>query len=236
MQQLTFLNTPIYKEQKTLLIKDCNQITGGLSAPSKMPGYSYNLPASMCRTGSKLRTVKGSVCYGCYAADTTEWNKQRGKSNRYAMPNVRDAMRRRLDSLNNPQWVEAMTILINSKSKKINFFRWHDSGDLQSVDHFKKIIKVCKNTPEVSHWLPTREYKIIDQVNSSLIPSNLCVRVSAHMINRQAPPRYKNSSMVYNGDQPENGTICPASQQGNSCGECRACWSNSVPVVAYPIH
>ena len=37
-------------------------ITGGLSKPSKMPGYAYNLPAIHCKTGSKLAQVPGTTC------------------------------------------------------------------------------------------------------------------------------------------------------------------------------
>ena len=43
------------------------KIVGGLSKPSKMPGWAYGLPAKECKTGSKLRKVKDSVCYNCYA-------------------------------------------------------------------------------------------------------------------------------------------------------------------------
>ena len=32
-------------------------ITGGLSKPSKMPGYAYNLPATECKVGAKLAKV-----------------------------------------------------------------------------------------------------------------------------------------------------------------------------------
>ena len=42
-------------------------IVGGLSKPSKMPGWSIGLPAKECKTGAKLRKVKDSVCYDCYA-------------------------------------------------------------------------------------------------------------------------------------------------------------------------
>ena len=55
-------------------------ITGGLSKPSKMPGYAYNLPATECKIGSKLVKVPGSVCHGCYAL-----------KGRYRFPNVKDA-------------------------------------------------------------------------------------------------------------------------------------------------
>ena len=50
----------------SLTLKEAKEITGGLSVPSKMPGYSYGIPAQACKTGSKLVGVKGSVCEHCY--------------------------------------------------------------------------------------------------------------------------------------------------------------------------
>ena len=41
------------------------KIVGGLSKPSKMPGWAYGLPAAECKTGSKLAKLPGTVCYGC---------------------------------------------------------------------------------------------------------------------------------------------------------------------------
>ena len=109
-----------------MLKKEAKEITGGLSAPSKMPGAAYNLPAQGCITGAKLQAVEGSVCAGCYSL-----------KGRYNFPNVKAALQRRLKSLDHPQWVEAMTTLV----KKKKHFRWHDSGDIQSVVHLKKILK-----------------------------------------------------------------------------------------------
>ena len=43
------------------------KLVGGLSKPSKMPGWAYGLPAKECKTGSRLVKVKGSTCEGCYA-------------------------------------------------------------------------------------------------------------------------------------------------------------------------
>ena len=106
---------------------EAEKITGGLSAPGKMPEGSYNLPANMCQTGAKLRKIKGTPCWGCYAFN-----------GRYNFPNVKDALTRRLESLTHPQWVEAMAVLIKGKKH----FRWHDSGDLQSVWHLKRIFEV----------------------------------------------------------------------------------------------
>ena len=106
--------------------KEASKITGGLSAPGKMPEGSYNLPAVACITGAKLRKIPGTPCYGCYAF-----------KGRYNFRNVKDALTRRLEAITDPLWVQAMAVLIKGKKH----FRWHDSGDIQSVDHLKKILK-----------------------------------------------------------------------------------------------
>ena len=77
-----------------MLIKEAKEITGGLSSPSKMPGYAYNLPAWRCITGVKLQAVPGSVCAGCYAM-----------KGRYRFRNVKEALERRQQSLKDPRWV-----------------------------------------------------------------------------------------------------------------------------------
>ena len=84
-----------------MLIKEAHKITGGLSKPSKMPGPAYNLPAAACITGAKLVKVPGSVCAGCYAL-----------KGRYRFKNVQDALQRRLQELQEPRWVQAMTVFI----------------------------------------------------------------------------------------------------------------------------
>ena len=48
-------------------LKEAKAIVGGLSNPSKMPGYGYGLSAFKCMTGSKLRLIKNSTCSMCYA-------------------------------------------------------------------------------------------------------------------------------------------------------------------------
>ena len=39
--------------------KEAWALVGGLSKPSKMPGWSIGIPAKECKTGSKLRLIKG---------------------------------------------------------------------------------------------------------------------------------------------------------------------------------
>ena len=66
----------------------------------KMPGLSYSLPAWECKTGSKLRKIKGSVCASCYAL--------KGNYTRYQA--IKAAQYIRLEALKNDKWVEAMVV------------------------------------------------------------------------------------------------------------------------------
>ena len=200
-----------------MLKKEARLITGGLSKPSKMPGPAYNLPATACITGAKLVKVPGTVCYGCYAL-----------KGRYRFRNVRLALARRLESLDHPQWVTAMILLIKGEP----WFRWHDSGDLQSAWHLKQIFEVCEATPETMHWLPTREAKFLP-LNHDSIPKNLIIRMSSHRINQAPVKSWPWTSEV--SDQKERKT-CPAPDQGNSCRDCRACWDRKVSNIVYAKH
>ncbi len=201
-----------------MLKKEAKQITGGLSAPNKMPGPSVNLPAWNCITGLKLQAVKGSVCAGCYAM-----------KGRYRFSNVREAMDRRLEALKDPRWVDAMVTLISGEP----WFRWHDSGDIQSPEHLKNIFEVCKRTPDTRHWMPTREVKVLKDMDPDTVPPNLIIRISSHMINQGPVKSWPWTSTV--STKPEDRT-CPAPDQGNECGSCRACWSRSTPNICYGKH
>ena len=198
-----------------MLKKEAKKITGGLSAPSKMPGPAYNLPAQACISGSKLVKIPGSVCHGCYAL-----------KGRYRFKNVKDALSRRLASIMDPRWIEAMVVLIDKEP----FFRWHDSGDLQSVQHLKNIFEVCNRTPGTQHWLPTREVKFLP-LNFDAIPKNLIIRLSGHKIDKAAASFWPWTSTVVTA-----GRTCPAPDQNNECKDCRACWSRDTANVAYGKH
>ncbi len=217
-------------------MRDLWDYVGGLSQPSKMPGYGYSLPAAECRVGSKLGPLPDSTCHYCYA--------QRG---RYVFPNVQRAMYRRLECIDKPYWAEAMAELLlrkqaNSRGvKDLDVFRWHDSGDIQSAQHMRAIVRVAELTPSVRHWIPTREYR---EVTSYLkaggrVPENLNVRMSAHMVGGRVPS-FKGLPLTVSTvrrDEPPAGTHqCPARQQQNACGSCRACWNRNIAVVNYPLH
>ena len=220
-----------------MLIKEALQNVGGLSNPSKMPCYGYSFPAETCNIGSKLRKVENSICSKCYAM----------KGN-YVFPKVKSALYNRLETLKNKTlWIDSMVFLINTRNMK--HFRWHDSGDLQSTEHLKMIIEVCRKTEKTRHWLPTRETKIVsDVINEnrdsifwddykSVIPENLTIRLSAMSFDKQAPEKTasKYGLQVSGATKLTDGT-CPAWKQGGECKECRNCWNKSVFNVVYKAH
>jgi len=192
-------------------------IGGSLSKPSKMPGWSIGLPAKECKTGGKLQKIPGSVCHDCYALKGC-----------YVFKVVQEAQYRRLAAITGDKWVEAMAHLINSK--KPDVFRWHDSGDVQDLDHLKKIYAVCRLTPGKRHWLPTREAWI--KKHLCYKPNNLVIRFSAPMVNQRAHASWPNSSSVVTGED----FNCPASKQDNECKDCRMCWNPEIKNIAYKAH
>ena len=191
-------------------------LVGGLSKPSKMPGWSIGIPAKECKTGAKLRLVQGSVCYDCYALKGC-----------YVFKVVQDAQYRRLKAIYTAPWVQAMAHLINSK--KPDVFRWHDSGDVQDLEHLNKIYEVCRLTPSKRHWMPTREAWVKDHLDRC--PSNLVIRFSAPMVDHKAPASWPNTSTVVTA-----GATCPSPKQGNICGDCRNCWNKEIKNISYGKH
>ena len=196
-----------------MLIKEANKIIISLSQPDKMPGYAYGLPAWECKTGQKLAKVPGSVCSGCYA--------MKGNYTRY--PDIKKAQYKRLKALSHPRWVDAMVALVTG----FEVFRWHDAGDLQSVDHLKKIFEVCERTPATLHWLPTQERKYLP-LPGSTIPKNLVIRLSSSRINGPEPRAWTHSSSVVT----DGSETCPAPGQGGKCRSCRACCLFGIPMRA----
>lgn len=211
----------------------------GFSEPSKMPCYSYNLPASECKTGSILRNVPGSSCSGCYACEQPSSN-----GNWYSTKRVNIAMTRRLNAvLNDPRWESAMTFLLSHY--KFPFFRWHDSGDIQNLEHLRKICNIADNVPETRFWLPTQErtilyqyWIIMGQKRLDELHPNLTIRLSAIMINGTTLIDFARrlGIKVSRVSDKSNDVDCPAWKQGNSCGLCRSCWDQEKESVTYHYH
>ena len=227
-------------------IKQALTIVGGLSNPSKMPCLGTSIPAQSCRLGSKLVAVPNSVCSGCYALKGA-----------YSWKGVRDALGHRLDILQacehdltrRAEWIDAMAYLLNTRRAKwtegaksdSRYFRWFDSGDIQGLWHLGMIAEVASLTPDVAHWLPTRELPTVSAFlrHFGHFPGNLTVRLSANKVGAPLPDvsGTVSSGVHVTPDAPENGARqCPAVHNDNACGECRACWDAEVPRISYLKH
>lgn len=204
-------------------------LIGALSSPSKMPGWGWGISALNCNVGTKLREVADSVCAICYAM-----------RNHYVMKNVMQAHAKRQLASNRDDWADIMALMINVKAKNKggDAFRWFDSGDLQSVKLLTKICQVCVKTPTVKHYLPTKEYKIVQDYvqGGGVIPDNLCIRLSAYIIDGPLPSSLAQRIGVQTASTVTSSANCPAKQQSNQCLDCRDCWDKSKTNISYINH
>lgn len=198
-----------------------------------MPWYGWSISAHECKTGGKLQEIEGSVCHGCYALKGF-----------YNMGNVQNALKRRQVGLEHPQFVDAFVLVLTTlynKQKaavKENRFRWHDSGDLQNMEHFKRIVEICERTPFLVFYLPTKEPAIVRDFikNGGVIPDNLNVKVSVPMVGDTFKKQPHGLSFSAVGrDDDDKLFQCPAlKHQGNKCLACRKCWEPGN--INYPLH
>ena len=214
---------------KKYLKEIADENLGGMSDASKMPWLSWSLNSDDCVLGSVLKFVDGSVCSDCYA----------DKGN-YNYPNVVAAQERRLNTLSsNPtarkKWrdtfVEFFQGHIDMGLPDVSrYFRWFDSGDLQSVEMLEDIVEIARRVPSMNFWLPTRETTFLKEYlfTSQKIPDNICIRISANQTGKKRKysisilhKRFSDSTVDYFDDEYEE---CPAPKQDNTCGGCRKCW------------
>ena len=225
-------------------------LTGGLSDPSKMPGGSWSISAVHCKRGSALRKIAGTVCKYCYAL-----------KGRYVFPTTVAAHARRLEAYNTDpiRFAWAMVRLItgdySNTAKLIPWFRWFDSGDLQSTEMLNTLTIIAENTPDTDHWMPTREKRIVKDFlrSGGSVPENMVIRISQDCVNKiegiHIWDQYAGicHSMVYDDTLNldillKNGIkICPVSNpllDGKTCDhfECRMCWDRNIKVIAYHAH
>lgn len=219
------------KVGKISSMQQANRVIISLSSPSKMPCYGYSLPAQACITGSKLVNQKDTICAGCYSLKG--W---------YLMEWVQTALQNRLKAIWNKDWVDAMVYAIKFRNQ--TFFRWHDSGDLQSVQHLDNIVTIAKRLPNVKFWLPTREYSIVEnywrnyakKTPLDVFVPNLIIRLSANKFDINPPVALAQSMGVQTSRVSVDCPSCPAHLQNGKCLDCRNCWDNKMFCITYLKH
>jgi hypothetical protein len=178
-------------------LKKAIELSGKVSkGNTKMPSSTFAISAKHCNVGSKLAKIDGSTCKSCYAL---KLQKLRPSVDQGWTNNLLKAVK--LIDTNPELWAKMVSFQIKRICKKlqVNFHRWFDSGDLQSVAMLRAIVLSAEQTPDIKHWLPTREAKIVKDYRKQYgnEPENLCIRVSATMIGDEPIKGYNNTSTVH---------------------------------------
>jgi hypothetical protein len=207
--------------------KPAEESIGRFSNTSKMPCPSWSISAGLCKTGSKLKQVSGSVCEGCFA-------DSRGN---YTLPDVKHAMERRIAAYNrDPENFGANIAKAMPRDQKE--FRWFDSGDVQSPQMFSQIVEAARLRPDVKFWMPTKEGAMVESWTrkNGPLPDNLAVRQSIPMkdvLPSDVGPREKRSLPLAGVTTDRAKATCAATMGDKTCktAECRDCWDKAKDVV-----
>lgn len=213
---------------------------GLLTVTSKMPCDSFSIPAGRACPGAfygeagRANVDKGTICGSCYAS-----------KGMYAWPAVAAAQEARFQWLLGLQrdgeaglttFVETMVPAIRKSVSRQKtdqkYFRVHDSGDLFSVWYVRAWHAVASAMPDVSFWIPTRSWRMKSPAMQEALRSlaalpNVALRPSALFFSAPAP---RIEGFSAGTTAAEAGFTCPASSQGNQCGDCRACWDPTVEI------
>jgi len=210
-----------------------------LSSTSKMKitgkrVKSWSLPAGSSCPGSS----DAEICKSCYA-----------KKGMYHFPSVKNLREHNKLDYHRNNWVDDMV----KEVSKCDYFRWFDSGDIETPELATKIAEVCRLCPNTIFWLPTRSDKI-PAINAAIVATtrtaychslsslpNVALRISADNIglnNRERPG--VNSYVINQEDifeaKRQGIHVCPVGVQPNrkSCNDCTMCYTSAK--VAYVLH
>jgi len=200
-----------------------------LSKTSKMPCKSFALPAGkktcigMIDTDGKIK----AVCSKCY-----------GLKGSYSWRTAKALREHNLnETLNNLEGFKVDMIKLLTKEKS-DYFRWFDSGDVYDNDLLFAIYEICKNTPIIDHWIPTKARELLDQDLWAKLESlnNVTIRYSSPSINGYYQSIH-GSTVIQKGQEVDETKVfkCPVVNERKKCDDCRACW-NSDKVIAYTYH
>jgi hypothetical protein len=203
-----------------------------LSAPSKMPGFSFGTTAGLSCPGAHYG--ENAICSDCYA-----------KKGRYIFGVVRRAQRTRFEwarlcmrsQLGRDQFTGHMTDTIGEAEVRYprGYLRIHDSGDFFNPAYVRCWTQICAALPHMQFWAPTRSYRLLFApllYQLAALP-NVTVRPSALLFG-EAPPII--DGLAAGSGAAKTGYNCPASQQNNACGDCRSCWTDKEKPIVYKLH
>lgn len=131
---------------------------------------NWTIPAFQSKTGLRTCPNAGACAAGCYA-----------RMGAYVWSNVQAAHEAKLALTQGPEFVSTMVSEIQSWLKKRTVknlkVRWHDAGDVYSLEYLKKLVEVMRffeTDKRVSFYAYTKQVQLIKE-NSDILPSNFTV-------------------------------------------------------------
>jgi len=222
-----------------------NSPVQALSAPSKMPGYSWAITAGRTCPGAVYG--EGAICSACYAGGADHGNtanannKTRGYISRTAVRRallVREHFTRILCTTpaGRVTFADHMAAWIARNTDPADpYFRIHDSGDFWGPSYIDAWASIIARCPTITFWAPTRSWHIAlskggrwaDSFAALNALPNATIRPSALFIGDDAPQidGFAAGSGVKTTDW-----NCPASTTHNECRSCRACWDTETAI------
>ena len=121
--------------------------------------------------------------------------------------------------------------------------RWFDSGDIPDAEFFRRMVNVCKKTPNVMHMGFTKKYEIVNEYidENGPLPDNMNILFSAWDRLWEVPNphglgiayvRFKNARLT--PDIPKNAFVCPGRK--STCSACGVCWNKKLKAVVFDEH
>lgn len=120
--------------------------------------------------------------------------------------------------------------------------RWHDSGDIPSLDYFKRMVALAYKLPDVKFMAFTKRYDIVNQgLEEVRLPDNLVIFFSA-WDKLWAVPNPNNLPIAYvkfenerlTPEIPSYAFHCPGRK--TTCSACGVCFSEKTKAVYFDEH
>lgn len=170
----------------------------------------FNLPSGITCPGATPECKKI-----CYAKKPERYSKQ-----------ARASRQSNYDLTRHPDFEDTMVWEIDRM--KLQYFRWHESGDAYDQVYLDKILRICDRLPKVQFLMYTKSFHL----DFKAAPSNLVIYWSTTDSNAAAAPEGPKAHIVLKGQTPPAGyvTCVHASDSGYCARECTTCWRGQADV------
>ena len=129
---------------------------------------------------------------------------------------------------------------VTNPKNKVDIFRYHSSGEIETYDYLLRMVRLAKETPNVKYYFYTKRFAFIEQYLKEYekFPENLVCNISVWHKNHIGYKLDGLNQFIYDdGDEPELANIphCPAvskptkpgdkgKKTGVTCSQCGLCY------------